>query len=237
METSLSHYQAGRLTAAITELGAELRKQPDSVKLRTFLFELLCFAGEFDRAGKQLDILAEQDAKAQLGAGLYKSLLQAHRLREEAIASEVQISDQQQGAMPVQINGKRYDDCEDEDLRIGASLEVYADGKYARIPYSEIDQIEAEKPTTLRDLLWIPVKMSLKEESKFSSSGPHVHLPALAPSTWRHKDDVVRLGRISVLEENAVGEYVPYGAKLLICGDEEISLLEVREMTFAVTKG
>lgn len=53
---------AGRLTAAIEQLGQEVKARPADTQRRTFLFELLCFAGEYDRAKRQLDGLA-------LGAG------------------------------------------------------------------------------------------------------------------------------------------------------------------------
>lgn len=233
METSLSHFQAGRLTEAIAELGAELRKQPTDLRLRTFLFELLCFAGEFDRAEKQLDLLAEQNAGAQLGAALYKNLLRAHRQREEAFAAGIVTADEEQSTISVRINGKQYGSCEDEDFRIGPSLEVYATGKYTRIPYREIEQVEIAAPATLRDLLMTPAKIAVKEGSRFVERRAQVHLPVLAPSSWRHKDDAVRLGRLSVIEANGSGVSVPYGAKLLICEDEEIPLLDVRELVFA----
>jgi type VI secretion system protein ImpE len=43
-------YQAGRLDEAVQALGSELRNDPTDTKRRTFLFELLCFTGEYDRA-------------------------------------------------------------------------------------------------------------------------------------------------------------------------------------------
>jgi len=52
-------YRAGRLTDAIKALSAELRDNPTDVKRRTFLFELLCFGGEWERADKQLEVLGE----------------------------------------------------------------------------------------------------------------------------------------------------------------------------------
>ena len=57
--TSTELFRAGRLNEAVQALGAELRNDPTDVKRRTFLFELLCFSGEYDRAGKQLDVLAQ----------------------------------------------------------------------------------------------------------------------------------------------------------------------------------
>jgi type VI secretion system protein ImpE len=134
--------------------------------------------------------------------------------------------------MPLRINGENYESCEDEDFRIGCALEVYAGGKYTRIPYRDLEQVEIEAPKTLRDLLWIPAKISVKDASPSAEYGPMAHLPALAPNSWRHMDDAVRLGRMSVVEETQSGMSVPYGAKLLICGDQEVPLLEVREFVF-----
>ena len=59
--TPLELYRAGELGQAIKALGDELRSNPLDARRRTFLFELLCFAGEYDRAEKHLDVLADQN--------------------------------------------------------------------------------------------------------------------------------------------------------------------------------
>jgi type VI secretion system protein ImpE len=43
-------FRAGKLQEAIQALGSEVRDRPGDNQRRTFLFELLCFAGEFSRA-------------------------------------------------------------------------------------------------------------------------------------------------------------------------------------------
>jgi len=60
-------YQAGKLNEAIQSLQAELRDYPTDAARRTFLFELLCFAGEYDRAEKQWDVLAGESIDAATG--------------------------------------------------------------------------------------------------------------------------------------------------------------------------
>ena len=57
--TARQLYQAGQLGEAIQALGAELRNDPADARKRIFLFELLCFAGEYDRAEKHLDVLGQ----------------------------------------------------------------------------------------------------------------------------------------------------------------------------------
>src|SRR5258708_36412680 len=75
-------FQAGKLDEAVQALGAELRDNPTDARRRTFLFELLCFAGEYQRAEKQLDVLGSDGRQAEMGALLYRSALHAERIRQ-----------------------------------------------------------------------------------------------------------------------------------------------------------
>jgi len=77
--TARELYQAGKLAEAVQALNGELRDNPGDTKRRTFLFELLCFAGNFDRADKQLEILAQENKDAQMGALVYRAALHAEK--------------------------------------------------------------------------------------------------------------------------------------------------------------
>ena len=55
--TAAELLRTGRLDDAIRTLGDELKASPLDTQRRSFLFELLCFAGQYDRAEKQLGIL------------------------------------------------------------------------------------------------------------------------------------------------------------------------------------
>jgi type VI secretion system protein ImpE len=81
----------GQLGAAIDLLTADLKGRPDDVSNRIFLFELLSFSGQWDRAGKHLDVLAAtvEDTKAAIGAGLYQRLLEAEQQRARLFADGV----------------------------------------------------------------------------------------------------------------------------------------------------
>src|ERR1044071_6057827 len=76
-------FQSGRLDEAIEALGAEVRDNPTDAQRRAFLFELLCFAGHFDRAEKQLSVLGRGTKEAEMGALLYHAALHGERLRNE----------------------------------------------------------------------------------------------------------------------------------------------------------
>src|SRR5881275_1245439 len=86
MSTVMELFQSGRLQEAIEALGEEVRNAPLDAKRRTFLFELLCFEGEYDRAEKHLSILADGSQFAGMGALLYRSALHAERIRQQMFA-------------------------------------------------------------------------------------------------------------------------------------------------------
>jgi type VI secretion system protein ImpE len=73
----------GRLAEAIARLEDDIAARPDDLAARTFLFELLGFAGELDRAGRQLDEIEVRDRRpeAQTGVQAYRALLRAERAR------------------------------------------------------------------------------------------------------------------------------------------------------------
>ncbi|MGA7343436.1 MAG: type VI secretion system accessory protein TagJ [Terracidiphilus sp.] len=228
---ALSLYRAGELQAAIDALGVELKKQPLDAKRRTFLFELLCFAGEFDRAEKHLDILSDANPEAAAGAMLYRSALHAERERQDMFA---------RGALPLgtshpspagELNGEKFTGLADADPRIGAHLEAFIAGSYTWIPFAYIEAIETEAPKRLRDLLWIPAVLHTTEAFRLQDLG-EVLLPVIAPLSSKNSDDAVRLGRTTVWQDDPEYGQLPVGQKLLLCGEDELPFLEMRKLTF-----
>ncbi len=224
-------YKAGQLGPAIEALGLELRKQPTDTRRRIFLFELLCFAGEYDRATKQLDVLSSGGKDAESGAMLYRAALHAHRTREEMFArNELPLS----SALPSPAgtcDGVDFSSFADEDDRIGANLEVFIAGSYTWIPFHYIESVELQAPTRLRDLLWAPALLHTTKDFRLQDLG-QVLLPALAPLSCKHPDDAVRLGRTTVWIEDSNHGAVPAGQKIYLADDAELPLLEIRDLEF-----
>ena len=225
-------YKAGQLQPAIEALGTELRKQPTDAKRRTFLFELLCFAGEYDRAAKQLDVLADSSKDAGSGAMLYRSALHAQRTREEMFGNGTLPLLQDEAGPAGELNGELFTSIQDDDPRLGGNLEVFIAGSYTWIPFRYVESVTIEPPVRLRDLLWIPALLQTTKEFRLQDLG-QVLLPALAPLSWRSKDDAVRLGRTSVVEEDASFGPVPLGAKVLFADERQCPLLEMRSLRLA----
>jgi type VI secretion system protein ImpE len=230
-------FKAGKLGEAVQALGAELRENPADAQRRTFLFELLCFAGEYQRAEKQLDVLASDGRAAELGALLYRAALHAERIRQSIFERrDYPLSAPGSDTVPAgTLNGKTFESIEDADPRVGPKLEVFAAGDYLWIPFQHISSIVIEAPKRLRDLLWIPAIVRTGPSFKERELG-EVLLPVVCPLSWKHTDDQVRLGRATEWQEDETKNVVPFGQKMFLVDDEEIPILEIRNLEFAAAQ-
>jgi len=222
-------FQAGRLDEAIESLGVELRKDPTDAQRRAFLFELLSFAGNHERAEKQLDVLGTASTQAGIGALTYKAALQADRLRTEMFTRGELPTGPAPAAVAGTLNGEPFTSLEDADPRVGARLEVFAGGQYLWLPLEHVASLRMEPPARLRDLLWAPAKLLTGPGFRGVELG-EVLLPVLTPLAATHPDPLVRLGRMTVWEELPDGRPVPAGQRLLLVDGEEVPLLELREL-------
>lgn len=225
-------YQAGRLAEAIEALTGEVRSNPTDGQRRTFLFELLCFAGAFDRAAKQLDVLGQSGQEAAMGMLLYRAALHAEQIRQQMFETD-QLPFATRDPAPVSgsLNGKPFTSLVDGDPRIGARLEVFAAGEYLWIPFEHVASIRIDPPKRLRDLMWTPAIVRPARGFKGGELG-EVLLPVLAPGSWKHDDAEVRLGRVTEWRELPDGRAAPVGQKLLLVDQEEFPLLETRQLEF-----
>lgn len=223
-------YKAGKLDEAIEAVSARLREEPGDTAGRTFLFELLSFAGEYDRAEKHLDVVARANSDAEMGAWMYRTALHAEKVRQEMFETDtLPVTNPAPEPPAGTLNGERFANLTDSDPRIGARLEVFAAGQYTWIPFAQLESVTAGAPARLRDMLWIPARVKVGESFTGIELG-EVMIPALTPGAFRHADDQVRLGWMNDWEETEGGAPVPMGQKMLLVDGEEFPLLELREL-------
>jgi type VI secretion system protein ImpE len=225
----------GKLQEAIHAVGGELRDHPADSRRRTFLFELLCFAGEYDRAGKHLSVLAEASEDAATGALVYRSALSAERKRHALFEGGKPAEPPAAASRPRpgKLNGEPFQTLEDIDPRIGPRLEVFVAGEYVWLPLAHIASLRIEAPRRLRDLIWAEARIMTGPGLKGQDMG-EVLLPVLYPYSWKHPSESVRLGRETdwVLEGDDSIE-TPYGQKLLLLDNQKaIPFLEIRTLEF-----
>ncbi len=230
-------FQAGKLDEAVQALGAELRENPADAKRRTFLFELLCFSGEFQRAEKQLDVLASNGQAAEMGALLYRAALHAERIRQTIFEQKDYPASGPAPAAPEagSLNGKPFTFFSDADPRLDARLEVFAAGDYLWIPLADIASIEMQAPKRLRDLLWAPAIVRTGPAFKGKELG-EVLVPVICPLSWKHSEDEVRLGRSTEWQDDGSGSVVPFGQKMFAVDEDEVPILDIRKLEFAAAQ-
>jgi type VI secretion system protein ImpE len=231
--TAKQLFDAGKVREAEKQLTAYLREHPTDLGQRTFLFELLCFAGDYSRAEKQLAVLSQGSKDAELGAILYYAALHAEKTRHQMFEAE-QFPQQPPAASPSgMLNGRPFESLSDSDPDLGPRLEVFAAGAYLWIAFEHLASIEMEPPRRLRDTLWRPAVVRAAPSFKGAELG-EVFVPALYPFSWKHPDESVWLGRMTDWAADEQGKQYPSGQKMWLVDGEEVPFLEVRSVEFSV---
>src|ERR1700756_2569838 len=108
-------FDAGKVREAQQALTSYLREHPADVAQRTFLFELLCFSGDYNRAEKQLAVLSQGNPENELGAVLYYSALHAEKTRHQVIEKQEFSTDASAPSPPGRLNGRPFASLRDAD--------------------------------------------------------------------------------------------------------------------------
>lgn len=225
--------KAGRLTDAIAALHSHLGGNPRDHKAQTFLFELICFTGDFEKAERQLHALIQDDhPHSESGIARYRGVLKAERARQRSFAEHhypPPLVNGFAGAATGTLNGNPFLTISDADPRIGEKLELFVAGEYLWMSLSDVRRLQLPAPRRLRDLLWLPAEVAAVPSLQ-AFVLDDVWLPMMAPLTWRHHDEEVKLGRISDWQQDQHGEIAPFGIKTYLVDGLEIPLAEFRDL-------
>ena len=85
---ALQTLRSGDVPGALDILKQYVRKAPRDPRLRTFLFQMFCVTGEWDRALTQLTVASELDPIALPMAQAYRSAITCEMLRERVFRGE-----------------------------------------------------------------------------------------------------------------------------------------------------
>lgn len=140
----------------------------------------------------------------------------AQRLREQAFDAAP--------AVAGQLNGEPFAWCADADPRLGPLLELIVNGRYVWLPMDNLASLHCEAPSDLRDLIWLPAELTLR------NGGSTVALiPSRYPDTLASGDAAALLGR----KVDWLDSGYPIGQRLLATDNGETGLFELRSLTFA----
>jgi type VI secretion system protein ImpE len=122
------------------------------------------------------------------------------------------------------LNGKPFESLRDADDLFSGVLEVMAQGRYFWVGLDQIVSIAMNPPSFPRDLLYAPARIELESETG------EVFLPVLYPTSYRHGDDQIRLGRMTDWVTSEGGSVFGVGARIYLVDDDSASLLDFREL-------
>jgi type VI secretion system protein ImpE len=254
-------YATGRLAEAIDAAGADVKRRPGDVGKRAFLCELLCFAGQFDRADKQLEAILQQDPLAAMEVATLRQLLRAEQARQQFYL---------EGRVP------EFLDQPNERLKRHLEASILLREGPAREAAEMLRQAEARRPAVrgvsdgapfddLRDVddltasffevltttgkyYWIP--MEQVEQMEFQPpkrprdllwrsvhmivrNGPdgEVYLPTIYAGAPSETDDRFRLGRMTDWRGGGDIAVRGVGQRVFLIGDQDKSILELEKLS------
>ncbi|TBV01094.1 type VI secretion system accessory protein TagJ [Phytopseudomonas dryadis] len=154
-----------------------------------------------------LILALEQDAQGQGGA--------AQTLRDQAFEAAP--------AIPGKLDGTPFAWLADADPRLGPVLELIVNGRYVWLPMENIASLTLEAPSDLRDLVWLPAQLTLR-----NGGGTVGLIPSRYPGSHASTDDTLRLARKTEWQDNGL----PLGQRLLAFDQGEQALFDVRTLAF-----
>jgi type VI secretion system protein ImpE len=254
------------VSEALDALQNQVRAEPSEARHRVFLFQLLSVLGQWDRALTQLNVAGEMDAGNLGMVQVYREALASEALRTEVFAGNrtpLIFGDPEQWvalllealklyaagefakseelraealeAAPTtsgRLNGREFEWIADADTRIGPMLEAIVNGRYFWVPFNHIAEMRVEEPEDLRDLVWLPA------EFKWMNGGEAVALiPARYPGSQSSADPQIQLGRRTEWECQGEDLYTGLGQRVIVTDQDEISLLDIRNITLMQADG
>lgn len=258
--TSRELFDQGDLRAAMQACIEEVKAAPDNLSHRTFFFELLAFTGDLERADRQLDVVAHQDAQAEAAVQVYRNTLFAEGQRRKVLAGEAQpefLRDAPPYARlhldalhhlregnPAAAQARLDESARTRPALAGALNGTDFDG------LRDCDDVVAPfvELILLRDYVWLPFDQIREIEippperprdlvwtpARFvlaDGSQHRAYIPALYVGSHEHADDRVRLGRFTDWQETPSGPVRGIGQRMWLAGDDGHPLLEVRNLT------
>jgi type VI secretion system protein ImpE len=253
-------FRAGRLTASLEELQAEVRQKPADVKLRIFLAQLLMMIGQWDRAVTQLSVIGEMDASALPMARAYRSAIDCELLRAEVFAGkrspllfgdpepwiagllQALVLGEGRAADAAKLRAEAFEAAPTSSGKInGEAFEWLADGDSRIGPMFEVLLNGA--------YYWVPAHrvqkivldapsdardlIWLPAQFTWSNAGEAVgFIPSRYAGSEASTDDAIRMSRKTEWRELAEGSFAGLGQRLLATDAGEYPLLEVRDIVF-----
>jgi len=121
------------------------------------------------------------------------------------------------------LNGEAFEWIADADMRLGPLLEAVVNGRYFWLPFNMIRSIMAEPPVDLRDCVWTPVNITLRNGGDIVAL-----LPTRYAGTAEKGSNAEKLARETNWTDIGAETFVGMGQRLLATDTGDTALMDLR---------
>ena len=265
MNEAKAQLDAGNLSGAVEAALNSVKAKPTDVAARTFLFELACFSGDWERAEKQLDVIGHQETNAMIGSLIYRQNLKAERDRLKLF------SDSQKPEFmmspPDYVIGLLTANNRLREGNLAEAREILDQVEEQRPAFT--CKINGEEASDFRDYndltacvfevivkdtyVWLPIEqvekiefiapkslrdlfwIQAKVETTNGTNG-EMFFPALYANSFKSDNDQIRLGRMTDWRDAGSEIFVGEGMRMFWFDGKDLPVLELNEIEFTPTE-
>jgi type VI secretion system protein ImpE len=251
-------YKAGQLPEAIQAQTQAVKAEPAHQGKRLFLFELLAFAGEWDRARRQIEAVKYDDVHLDAATSAYRSLLDSEtarrRLFQEGVEPRFLAEPPEHLRLRLQVAQALRGNQGQEAVQLLARADELTPAVLGQLngkPFHGLRDCDDLFGPVLEVMAhgqyyWVALEQVralalnpprfprdliwLPARLEMADAAGDVFLPVLYPGSSTHSDPAVQLGRLT---DWIAAEGVPVrgvGLRTFLVGDDAVPLLEWREL-------
>jgi type VI secretion system protein ImpE len=257
--TATELFKQGRLQQAIDAQIAEVKATPADHGKRLFLFELAAFAGDLDRARRQIDAVQYEEKDRDVAVASYRKLLDSEEKRRRLFRDGLQprflIEPPEHVKLRLEAVNRLREDRQAEAAELlnranegAGALKGTLNGK----AFEGVRDTDDLFGTVLEviahgEYFWLP----LEQLDTLASNAPvyprdllwlparvvmkegeqgEVFLPTLYPGSHDSPDEKIKLGHSTDWKQAEGGPVLGVGARTFLVGDEAHGLLQWREL-------
>jgi type VI secretion system protein ImpE len=257
------HFRAGRLQDAINAALADVKNNPSDTDRRGLLAELLCIAGDWERADKQIDTIGRQDPQAIVSLSLIRQLIRAELSRKECFADGRPPELLKEPTISLKKSLEALVAIREGDASAAASLLAEAEEQRPRVngncdgqdfaDFRDLDDVTSgviEVLTGAGKYYWIPVEtvqsiifqppkrprdLIWRQAEMTVEDGPYgdVYVPATYFGTSEQPDDQLKLGRGT---DWSGGDGEPTrgrGQRMFLVGEAALPIMQLTNIEFS----
>ncbi|MDQ3129630.1 MAG: hypothetical protein M3Q99_02570 [Acidobacteriota bacterium] len=261
MNEAKTQLDAGNLKGAMESALSLVKNNPTDQSARTFLFELSCFTGDWERAERQLEVVGHQDVQSMVGAMIYRQNFKAERDRanffDNGLKPEFLQSPPAYVEELLQANNRLREGNAAEARKILDETEENRPAFPCKINGEEFSDFrDYNDPTMcvfeamLKDqYVWLPIEQVQKivffkpkslrdlfwiqaEVGLTSGTTGEMFIPALYSGSWKSDDDRIRLGRMTDWRDAGEEIFIGEGMKIFWMDGKEKSILDIEKIEF-----